>query len=123
MSLPIFTGGSLEGNYRGARAEYDAAVASYDSAATQTLNDVADVATSERALDLRLSKSREAFATSNQAYQIVQNRYRGGLSTYLEVLSAEDSLIANRQVVADLETRAFALDVALIRALGGGFQP
>ena len=49
-------------------------------------------------------------------------RYRGGLSTYLEVLSVEETLIANRQTVADLETRAFPLDVALVRALGGGFQ-
>jgi outer membrane protein TolC len=38
------------------------------------------------------------------------------------VLTAEDSLIASRQTVADLETRAFALDVALVRALGGGFK-
>jgi NodT family efflux transporter outer membrane factor (OMF) lipoprotein len=122
VSLPIFTGGRLEGAYSSARAEYDAAVASYDTSVTQALKDVADVAVSERALGLRLSKSREALSSSDQAYQIVQNRYLGGLSTYLEVLSAEDSLIANRQAVADLETRAFALDVALVRALGGGFQ-
>jgi outer membrane protein TolC len=122
ISLPIFKGGTLEGAYRGARAEYDAAVASYDAAVTQALSDVGDVAASERALDSRLSKSREALASAQQAYQIVQNRYAGGLSTYLEVLSTEDLLIANRQTVADLETRAFTLDVALVRALGGGFH-
>jgi NodT family efflux transporter outer membrane factor (OMF) lipoprotein len=122
ISLPIFKGGQLEGAYRGARAEYDAAVASYDAAVTQALNDVADVAASERALGSRLSKSREALASAEDAYRIVQNRYMGGLSAYLEVLTAEDSLIASRQSVADLETRAFALDVALVRALGGGFK-
>lgn len=83
---------------------------------------MADVATSSRALGARLSTSRDALAASEAAYQIVQNRYLGGLATYLEVLSAEDSLIANRRTVADLETREFALDVALIRALGGGYQ-
>jgi NodT family efflux transporter outer membrane factor (OMF) lipoprotein len=123
ISLPIFTGGALKGAYREARAEYDASVAAYDAAITQALHDVADVAVSERALVARLAKTREALAASEDAYRIIVMRYRGGLSNYLEVLSAEETLIANRQAVADLETRAFALDVALVRALGGGFQP
>jgi outer membrane protein TolC len=38
------------------------------------------------------------------------------------VLNAEDSLIAARKTVASLKTRAFALDVAMVRALGGGFR-
>jgi NodT family efflux transporter outer membrane factor (OMF) lipoprotein len=122
ISLPIFTGGQLRGAYRGARAEYDAAVAAYDAAVTQALHDVADAALSQRALNVRLESSREALAASQNAYRIIDMRYRGGLSTYLEVLSAEESLIANTQAVAELETRAFTLDVALIRALGGGFQ-
>ena len=44
------------------------------------------------------------------------------LATYLDVLVAEDALIAARRTVALLQTRAFALDVALVRALGGGFR-
>jgi NodT family efflux transporter outer membrane factor (OMF) lipoprotein len=123
ISLPIFSGGRLDGAYRGARAEYDASVAAYDAAVTQALHDVADVALSQRALGVRLTKTREALMASEDSYRIIDMRYRGGLSTYLEVLSAEETLIANRQAVADLETRAFTLDVALVRALGGGFQP
>jgi outer membrane protein TolC len=53
---------------------------------------------------------------------MAQDRYKGGLATYLDVLTAEDALIANRRAVADLQTRAFSLDIALTRALGGGFQ-
>jgi NodT family efflux transporter outer membrane factor (OMF) lipoprotein len=122
ISLPIFTGGALEGAYREARAEYDASVAAYDDAVAQALRDVADVVVSERALGARLAKTREALAAAEVSYRIIDMRYRGGLSTYLEVLSAEETLIANRQAVADLETRAFTLDVALVRALGGGFD-
>ena len=122
VSLPIFSGGRIEGAYREARAEYDASVAVYNSTLDQALRDVADAATSSRALGERLATSRDALMASEDAYRIVQNRYLGGLATYLEVLSAEDSLIANRRAVTDLETRAFALDVALIRALGGGYQ-
>jgi NodT family efflux transporter outer membrane factor (OMF) lipoprotein len=122
ITLPIFESGRLQGNYRGARAEYDEAVASYDQTLTKALQEVADSATSARALDARLARSREALAASAKAYELARERYAHGLGTYLDVLTAEDALISNRRAVADLETRAFTLDVALVRALGGGFH-
>jgi NodT family efflux transporter outer membrane factor (OMF) lipoprotein len=122
ISLPIFDGGGLEGRYRGARADHVAAVAEYDRAVQQALRDVADVTVSQKALATRLQRSREALAAAEAAHKIARDRYTGGLSTYLEVLRAEDALIAARRGVADLETRAFVLDIALVRALGGGFQ-
>lgn len=122
ITLPIFDSGRLQGNYRGARAQYDEAVASYDRTLTRALQEVADSAVSTRALNARLGKSREAFAASEAAYELSRQRYARGLGTYLDVLTAEDALIANRRTVADLETRAFTLDVALVRALGGGFH-
>ena len=48
-------------------------------------------------------------------------RYEGGLATYQSVLLAEDAVLAQRRIVSDLDSRAFTLDVALVRALGGGF--
>jgi NodT family efflux transporter outer membrane factor (OMF) lipoprotein len=122
FSLPIFEGGRLEGQYKGARADHAAAVADYDRAVTQALHDVADVSVSQKALATRLASGREALTASEAAHRIARARYEGGLSTYLEVLRAEDALIANRRAVADLETRAFVLDIALVRALGGGFK-
>lgn len=121
ISLPIFDSGRLQGAYRGARAEYDAAVATYDQTLIRALQEVADSAVSARALDARLSKSREALTASQAAYELARQRYARGLGTYLDVLTAEDALISNRRTVAALETRAFTLDVALVRALGGGF--
>jgi NodT family efflux transporter outer membrane factor (OMF) lipoprotein len=122
VSLPIFSGGRLEGAYRGARAEYDLAVASYDAALVRALNEVADVAASQDALAPRLDRSREAYEASKAAHELALARYRGGLSPYLDVLAAEDALIAARRAMAALETRAFTLDVALAKALGGGFR-
>jgi NodT family efflux transporter outer membrane factor (OMF) lipoprotein len=121
ISLPIFDAGRLQGQYRAAWADHQAAVAEYDRTLNQALQEVADVAVSERALATRLANTRAALAASEQAHRIARDRYDGGLSSYLEVLRAEDSLIANRRAVADLQTRAFFLDVALVRALGGGF--
>ena len=122
ITLPIFHSGELQGAYRGARAKYDAAVASYDATLVRALKDVADSAVSAKALDVRLGKSREALNSAQSAYDLTRQRYARGLGTYLDILTAEDALIANRRVVADLETRSFTLDVALIRALGGGYR-
>ncbi|HKR88029.1 MAG TPA: efflux transporter outer membrane subunit [Phenylobacterium sp.] len=122
LSLPIFRGGALRANYRGAAADRDLAVASYDAAVARALQDVADAAVSSRALDARLGESRRALEASSSAYALALQRYRGGLATYLDVLTAQDAVIADQRTVGDLETRAFTLDVALVRALGGGFQ-
>ena len=122
ISLPIFDGGNLRGQYRAAEADYRIAVAQYDGALTQALREVADAATSKQALGERLGRAQEAARAADAAWTVASNRYRGGLATYLDVLVAEDALIDARRTVASLQTRAFALDVALVRALGGGFR-
>ena len=121
LSLPIFEGGALRGNLRGARADRDAAVAAYDSAVTRALREVADVAASERALAERRDQSRQALTFYEGAYRVARLRYEGGLSTFQSVLLAEDAVLNQRRVVSDLDSRAFTLDIALVRALGGGF--
>jgi outer membrane protein TolC len=88
----------------------------------RALREVADAAASSRALSVRLGESRKALEASRQAHEIALQRYRGGLSNYLDVLTAEDALIADQRAVADLQARGFLLDVALTRALGGGFK-
>jgi NodT family efflux transporter outer membrane factor (OMF) lipoprotein len=121
IHLPIFDGGKIESGYRNARAEYDESVASYDKTLTQALQDVADAAADERSLGQQLQHARAALAESENAYRIAKLRYSGGLSRYLDVLTAEDTLVTLKRQVADLEAQAFAQDVALVRALGGGF--
>ncbi len=121
LSLPIFEGGRLRANLHGARAENDAAVASYDEVVDEALHEVADAVASERALGARLAESRAALAADEDAHRIASLRYKGGLATYQSVLLAENAVLLQRRIVADLESRALTLDIALIRALGGGF--
>lgn len=121
LRLPIFEGGRLRAGLRGAEADRDAAVAAYDGALTEALREVADVTASEKALVSRLADARAALTANENAYRIARLRYEGQLSTYQSVLLAEQSVLAQRRIVADLESRAFALDIALVRALGGGF--
>ena len=121
VTLPIFEGGRLRAGLRGARADYDDAVAAYDKTLVQAIREVADAAASERALDVRLKESGDALAASEDAYRIARLRYDGGLANYQAVLLAEDSVLQDRRALADLRARAMTLDVQLVRALGGGF--
>lgn len=122
VSLPLFEGGALQGQYRGRRGEYDEAVALYNGQVIQALRETADAVTSEQMLTRRLAESKSALAAYEDALRLAQLRYQHGLSTYLDVLTAQESVVSARLAVAELETRTFTLDVQLVRALGGGFQ-
>lgn len=122
ISLPIFDGGRLQGNYRGARAEYDTAVATYDRTLIGALRDVADIVASRAATTRQLVGRREALTAAAEASKLAGLRYRAGLSNQIVQLTAEDSMVALSRAVADLEARELSLDIALIRALGGGYR-
>ena len=122
VSLPVFDTGRIQGRFRGVRADYDAAVARYDVTLIGALREVADAATSRAVADRRLAQLRAALALAEDARRIANLRYASGLSNQLPVLTADDTLLTLRRVVADADARRTTLDVALIRALGGGYR-
>jgi NodT family efflux transporter outer membrane factor (OMF) lipoprotein len=122
ISLPIFEGGRLQGRYRGSRADYDVAVATYDRTLIGALRDVADIVAQRAAAERQLVGRREALTAAAEASKLADLRYRAGLSNQIVQLTAEDSMVALSRAVADLEARQLTLDIALIRALGGGYR-
>ena len=86
------------------------------------LRETADAVTSRAAADARVAELRRALAAAEEAARIARLRYQGGLSNQLPVLTADDTLVGIRRAVADAESRRTALDIALIRALGGGYR-
>ena len=121
IRLPVFSQGRLEGAYRNARAEYDAAAASYDQTLANALRDVADAITAQRALASQIADAQAQLVSANDAFRISVLRYKGGLSPYLDVLTAENGALTARRSLADLQAQAISLDVELVQALGGGF--
>jgi NodT family efflux transporter outer membrane factor (OMF) lipoprotein len=121
VSLPLFDYERRASVYRGARAGYDAAAAAYDATLTNALRDVADAYGNRHAVEAELADARSALAAGEKAYAILKQRYRAGITPYIELLGAETALIEQRRAVADFETTAFTYDIALVRALGGGF--
>jgi NodT family efflux transporter outer membrane factor (OMF) lipoprotein len=122
VSLPIFSAGRLRGELRGAAAAYDEAVANYNGTVTRALQEVANVGLSEKALTAERAKGEVAAEAAGEAHRVASDRYRGGLASYLEVLYAEDILLDTQRQLARLRSRALILDVALKRALGGGYR-
>jgi len=121
ISLPIFEGGRLKGNYTQARGGYDEAVANYNKTVVAALQDVADALSSRDAAITQEAAANEARKQADGAYDLAMKRFNGGLSSYLDVLVAENSALAARQAAIDAHFRTLANDVALTRALGGGF--
>lgn len=121
ISLPIFDGGKRKGAYFGAAAQYDEAVANYDKTVSTALKDVADAVTLQKALAVQLDYAQKASADSQKAYDLAMMRYKGGLSPYLVVLTAQSTLIQQQRAAADLRAQTLSANVALVRALGGGF--
>lgn len=122
LTLPIFDGGGKEAAYRGARGAYSEAVAVYNRTLVNAFREVADAITNQKAAQAELAEARLALTAAQDAYDIIQKRYGAGLVRNIDVLGAEGSLLEARRRVADREAVAFSLDVALIRALGGGYR-
>lgn len=121
ISLPIFQGGKLKGNYRQARGTYDEAVASYNSTVVTALQDVADALSSRDAAITQERETAQAGTSAAAAYDLTDKRFRGGLSNYLDTLNAQTAALDAREAAIDAHFRTLAYEVALKRALGGGF--
>ena len=119
--MPIFEAGRLHANLRGKAADVDAAVESYNATLLDALHETADQIAAARSVDQQMAEQREAQAAAESAYAIAQQRYRAGLGNYLNVLSAETSVLQQRRQAVDLAARRLDTQARLARALGGGY--
>jgi len=122
LHLPIFDAGRLQANLRGRYGEYDVAVALYNQTLVDALRQVADQIASLRAVKRQLTDQADALAAAGDAYGLTLDRYRAGLTNYLDVLVNEERLLAERLNRVRLEGRSLALAVETVRALGGGYH-
>ena len=123
VRLPIFEGGRLRANLRGRAADLDAAIESYNASVIDAVRDAADRASSARSVVRQQAEQRDAQTAAEGAYDIAVQRYRAGLGNYLNVLTAETAVLAQRRQGVDLAWRAIDTQVGLAQALGGGWLP
>jgi NodT family efflux transporter outer membrane factor (OMF) lipoprotein len=105
-----------------AGANYEALVAEYRQATLDAFRQVEDSLSTLRILERESEAQRSAVEQARRALELAMNRYKGGLVTYLEVVSAQTIALANERTAVDLLRRRMLSSVLLIKALGGGWD-
>lgn len=120
ISLPIFDGGRLRSTLAKSDADYDLAVAAYNQALVGALHEATDAVQAARSLDAQLDSTTQARDAAQAALELATTRYRAGLGTQLDVLSAQRPLLQLEQQLAALRAQRYVATVDLDTALGGG---
>ncbi len=118
----IFDAGQRHAITSQARHLYDAQADSYRNTVLLAFQDVEDQLSNLRVLEQEATVEQRAVGAAQQSFDLSNQRYKGGVTSYLEVLTAEATLLQNQRAVIDLQTRQFASSVSLVRALGGGWD-
>jgi NodT family efflux transporter outer membrane factor (OMF) lipoprotein len=123
IHLPVFDAGRVRAQYAYATADLDAAVADYNGAVVAAVHQTADALTEVASLADQRHQQQQAVDSASRAFELARERYRLGLSEQIPMLAAEATLLSARQQMAVLVTRAASQRIALLLAVGGGFDP
>lgn len=122
LSLPIFDAGRLRASLRARQAELDEAVELYNQTLLSAVHEVAEQMIALESLVPQREAQAQTLAARQAAFDVATRQYQSGLTDYLNVLRAQDALLYEKQQKLDIAVQAQRLSVALIRALGGGFD-
>ena len=118
----IFDGGKRRAQLRVTEAAYDTTVANYRETVLTGFQQVEDDLADLRILAQETEIVDRAVVAAQQSLDISTTQYRGGLVNYLQVITAQTSLLQNQRDRVDLRTRRLLGSVSLIQALGGGWS-
>lgn len=123
VSLPIFNGHLLESRLAAQNAKYDEAVERYNTLIVKAVQEVADTVVSWRKTETLLTERGEVLAKLKEANALALKSYEGGIIDSTPVIKAEMDILAEEAKQNDIRSRQAEITVALIKALGGGFEP
>jgi len=119
---PIFNGGRNRANLAVSRAAYDESVANYRESVLVAFQQVEDGLSGLALLDQASKSQQTAVADSRRALDIANNRYVGGVTTYLDVITAQTTLLSNERLATQLLGQQMTTSVFLVKALGGAWD-
>ena len=122
LAETLFDAGRRRATSESARANYDATVATYRQTSLTAFQEVEDNVAALRILENEAQQQRDAVASSQDSLQIFTSRYRGGVDTYLQVITAQTIELANERNDIDILRRRLDASVLLVKALGGGWN-
>jgi outer membrane protein, multidrug efflux system len=119
---PIVEGGRNRANLAAARAAYDQSVANYRQSVLTAFQEVEDGISNLSTLSQALSTQGAAVEDARRALAIANNRYIGGVTSYLDVITAQTTLLTSERLETQLLGQQMVSSVYLVKALGGGWD-
>jgi NodT family efflux transporter outer membrane factor (OMF) lipoprotein len=122
LSETIFDAGLRRATVRQFIALYNANVAGYRQTVLTAFQQVEDFLAAERILSEQTEKQKQAVASAQQFFDLEYDRYQTGIDPYIDVLTAQNTLLADQQSLVNLQTQRMTSEIQLIIALGGGWE-
>jgi multidrug efflux system outer membrane protein len=119
IAQPLIDAARTDANVAIAQAGYQLAVANYRRVVLTAMQEVQDGINGSAALDRALAQARLAEQSAQRVLQLANDRYQGGAASYLEVITAQQSLLNAQRQVAQLLGQRLLVSVFLVKALGG----
>ena len=119
---PVIEGGRNRANLAAAQAAYDEAIANYRQTVLTAFQQVEDGISNLSTLSLALTTQSAAVGDARKALEIANNRYVGGVTNYLDVITAQTTLLNNQRLETQLLGQQLVNTVYLVKALGGGWD-
>jgi NodT family efflux transporter outer membrane factor (OMF) lipoprotein len=118
----LFDAGQRHALTDAARHSYEAQADGYRNTVFSAFEDVEDQLAALRVLEQESTVEQRAVDAAHRSFDLSNSRYKGGVTSYLEVLTAEQTLLQDEVTEINIESRQFAASVSLVRALGGGWD-
>lgn len=122
LAETLFDAGKRRSTVEATQAAYDAAVAAYRETVLAAIQEVEDNLAALRILEDEAATQDGAVKAAQRSLDQSTIRYKGGLVTYLEVVTAQSALLTNERTAEDILRRRMAASVLLVKALGGGWN-
>ncbi|MGB7554100.1 MAG: efflux transporter outer membrane subunit [Candidatus Korobacteraceae bacterium] len=119
---PIFEGGRNRANLAATKSAYDESVANYREAVLTAFQEVEDGLSGLNALSQATTSQNAAVSDARRALAIANNRYVGGVTSYLDVITAQSALLTNQRLATQLLGQEMVTSVYLVKAVGGGWD-
>jgi NodT family efflux transporter outer membrane factor (OMF) lipoprotein len=120
--VTVFDAGRRRAITDEARAAYDQSVATYRDTVLSAFREVEDNLAALRLLEQEARTQDLAVQAAQHSLDLSTNRYKGGVTTYLEVITAQSTALSDQRTAVEISGRRIQASVSLIRALGGGWN-
>ncbi len=122
LTQTLFDKGRRKAATEAARAQYAATVANYRQTVLTAFQEVEDNLAALRILSRELDQQNAAVLSAQRALSLSTERYKSGIDSYLNVITAQATLLNNQRTAVNLQMQQMTASVQLIKALGGGWN-